>query len=361
MYIGSPRPIANFATRPFSGSRRNLVLIGVLPVSRSRLANAETWTVAIVLNRTAFQYFLEVTRLGSIRLAADRLHVSPSAISRQIVKLEREFEEQLLERRADGVRLTEAGHVIAKNFAAILDQMDQIKDDISDLRKLKSGSVSIATVEGISDPFLSEQISAFHKRFPAVEFRVRIRGRERVLEALEQHLCQIGFVYDHFTHPSIEIAGQWRQPLLALVPPSHKLAGSAHLELADLAPMPCVLPDDSFGIHHLIHRAFRKIQATPNAMLIADQLHFLIRHAIHNKAIVFVPLQAALREIEAGELVPLNLDCSEFDHRFIYAIVRRDQRRSPASQAFIETLSMAFPRHEKSDAEMLARIRAAQA
>lgn len=314
-----------------------------------------------MLNRTACRYFLEVARHGSIRLAADRLHVSPSAISRQIAKLEREFEEQLVERRADGVRLTDAGHVIAKNFAAIIDQMDQIKDEISDLRKLKSGSISIATVEGISDPFLSDQIRAFHKRFPAVEFRVRIRGRERVLEALEQHLCQIGFVYDHFTHPTIEIAGQWRQPLLALAPPSHPLAKSKQLDLTDIAPMPCVLPDDSFGIHHLIHRAYRRIEATPNAMLVADQLHFLIRHAIHSNAIVFVPLQAALREVEAGALVPLDLDCSEFDHRFIYAIVRRDQRRSPASQAFIETLSMAFPGHEKADNEMLARIRAAQA
>ncbi|MEO9526964.1 MAG: LysR family transcriptional regulator substrate-binding protein, partial [Roseibium sp.] len=239
--------------------------------------------------------------------------------------------------------------------------MDQIKDEISDLRKLKSGSVSIATVEGISDPFLSEQITAFHKRFPAVEFRVRIRGRERVLEALEKHLCQIGFVYDHFTHPNIEIAGQWRQPLLALAPPSHELADGRQLELADIVSMPCVVPDDSFGIHHLIFRAYRKIRATPNAILVADQLHFLIRHAIFNNAIVFVPLQAALREVEAGALVPLNLHCSEFDHRFIYAIVRRDQRRSPASQAFIEALSMAFPGHEKSDAAMLARLRAVQA
>ncbi|MEO9526098.1 MAG: LysR family transcriptional regulator, partial [Roseibium sp.] len=63
-----------------------------------------------MLNRTACRYFLEVARLGSIRLAADRLHVSPSAISRQIAKLEREFEEQIVERRADGVRLTDAGH-----------------------------------------------------------------------------------------------------------------------------------------------------------------------------------------------------------------------------------------------------------
>lgn len=93
----------------------------------------------------------------------------------------------------------------------------------------------------------------------------------------------------------------------------------------------------------------------------ADQLHFLIRHAVRSNAIVYVPLQAALREVEAGELVPLNLACKDFSHRFIYAIVRRDQRRSPACDAFINALVSNFPKHEKLDAKMLKRLRAAQA
>lgn len=314
-----------------------------------------------MINLTACRYFLEVVRLGSIRLAADRLHVSPSAISRQIAKLEREFEGQLIERRANGVELTEAGKVAAEHFAAIFDQVDLVKGEISDLRKLKAGSVTIATVEGISDPFLSEQIMSFRKKFPAVQFRVRIRGRERVLEALEQHLCQVGFVYDHFSHPMIEIVGQWRQPLLAFVPPSHPLAGQKSLALSDLVGTDCVMPDDSFGIHHLINRAFRNIGARPSPIMVADQLHFLIRHAVRNNAIVYVPLQAALSEVEAGELVPLNLNCKDFEHRFIYAIVRRDQRRSPACEAFINTLVSSFPKNEKSDASMLKRLRSGQA
>lgn len=314
-----------------------------------------------MLNLTACRYFLEVVHLGSIRLAADRLHVSPSAISRQISKLEREFGEPLFDRRANGVQLTEAGTLAAEHFASILGQIDLIRGEMSDLRKLKSGSVSIATVDGVTDPYLSEQILAFRKRFPAVEFRMRIRGRERVLEALEKRICQVGFVYDHFSHPMMEIVGQWRQPLLALVPPSHPFADGRAVKLPDIADCDCVLPDDSYGIHHLVNRAFRKFGGKPKAIMVADQLHFLIRHAIRSNAIVYVPLQAALREVEAGELVPLNLSCGDFEHRFIYAIVRRDQRRSPACDAFIAMLTSSFSKHEKADATMLKRLRAAQA
>lgn len=90
------------------------------------------------------------------------------------------------------MQLTEAGRVLADHLTIVFDQIDVAKGEISDLKKLKTGSVSVATVEGISDPFLSASITAFRKKFPAIDFRVRIRGRERVLEAVEQHLSQIG-------------------------------------------------------------------------------------------------------------------------------------------------------------------------
>ncbi|WP_097106272.1 LysR family transcriptional regulator substrate-binding protein [Hoeflea halophila] len=66
------------------------------------------------------------------------------------------------------------------------------------------------------------------------------------------HLRQIGFVHDHFSHPSLETVSKWRQPLLAMVHPDHPLAGRSGLTLPDLVDMPCVLPDDGFGIAHKV-------------------------------------------------------------------------------------------------------------
>lgn len=312
------------------------------------------------MNLIAARYFLSAVRFQSIRLAAERLRVSPSAISRQIVKLENEFQEQLLERRAEGICLTEAGRVVADHLTAIFSQIDIAKGEIADLRSLKAGAVSIATVEGITDPFLSSHISAFRQDYPGIHFRVRIRGRERVLEAVEQHLCDVGFVYDHFTHPAIETIGRWRQPLLALVPPSHPFADGRPLLLEDLAEQACVMPDESFGIHHLLNRAFGKIHKRPAAIIVADQFHFLIRHAIRNRAIVYLPLQAVLHEVDEGQLVPLNLRCSDFDHRFIYAVARHGQHKSSACETFIASILSAFAEGERSDEAHLARLRSGQ-
>lgn len=313
-----------------------------------------------MINLSAGRYFLHVARFGSIRLAAERLHVSPSAISRQIVKLEHELQEQLLERRAEGVILTEAGKVLVEHLDSIFSQIESAKGDMADLRSMKTGILSLSTVEGVTDPFLSTHITSFRSIHPGIDFRVRIRGRERVLEAVEQRLSEIGFVYDHFTHPAIEAIGQWRQPLLALAPPSHPFADGRPLFLNDLADLPCVLPDDTFGIHHLLNRAFGKLKKSPKSIVVADQFHFLIQHAIRNNAIIYLPLQAVLKEVTTGQLLPLNLSCKDFEHRFIYAVVRSGQHRSPACEAFIASILPVFAEGEISDAALLAQLRPGQ-
>lgn len=310
-----------------------------------------------MLNLNACKYFLEVARLQSIRSAADRLHVAPSAISRQISKLEHEFDVQLLTRHSNGVRLTSAGEHLAKHLATVFDQIDLAKGAIADLKGLKVGQVSVATIEGISRPFLSDNVAQFGIKFPSVTFRVKICGRERVLEALEQHLCHIGFIYDNFSHPSIETVGRWKQPLLALARKDHPLADGRPLVLRDLLSVSCVLPDDTFGIYHLVNRAYAKLGAKPNAKLLADQFHFLIDYAVTTNSIVFLPLQAALAEVKAGLVVPLNLRCDDFEHRYIYAVVRRNQKLPPAAGEFLRFVLSKFEAGEISDAELLAKLR----
>lgn len=61
---------------------------------------------------TALRYFLEVVDAGSLTLAAQKLHVAPSAVSRMVRKLEGEHQAQLFERHARGMVLTEAGQLL---------------------------------------------------------------------------------------------------------------------------------------------------------------------------------------------------------------------------------------------------------
>src|SRR5258707_8848398 len=84
---------------------------------------------------SALRYFLETARLGSIRRAAEKLYVAPSAVSRQIALLERNFGAPLFERHVAGVRLTQAGEGFAQQAHATVRGFDRLHLAICDLLK----------------------------------------------------------------------------------------------------------------------------------------------------------------------------------------------------------------------------------
>jgi Transcriptional regulator len=304
----------------------------------------------------AARYFLEVSRSLSIRQAADRLSIAPSAISRQLSKLEADLNTVLLERRPEGVVLTEAGEVLRDHLNSIQSQVERFTGDIADLSASRRGTVRIATVEGITRPFMSEQISRFREAHPAVTFRLRSRGRQMVIESLEQRLSHIGFLYDHFSHPALLEVGRWRQPLLALARPDHPLTKRSNLQLSDLVQFACILPDETYGIHHIVKRAFARVGAKPICNFLSDNLAVLCDNAQRSGAITFLPLQAATMQVIDRQLAPLDLQCADFRHRYIYAVVRREQVIPPAASAFLEQVVQAFKEGEQQDRDILASL-----
>lgn len=172
---------------------------------------------------SAARYFLEVSRSHSIRQAADRLSVAPSAISRQLSKLEADLNTVLLERRPEGVALTEAGAVLRDHLNGIQSLVERISGDIADLTALRRGTVQIATVEGITRPFMSEQISRFREAHPAVTFRLRSRGRQMVIELLDKGSaisasCTIIFLIRRCLRSGAGVSRcwRWRAPIIRL-------------------------------------------------------------------------------------------------------------------------------------------------
>jgi DNA-binding transcriptional LysR family regulator len=75
------------------------VVIALLP-EMQHVAEVE------LMDFTALRYFSATAHSRSIRAASERLHVSPSAISRQIAKLEHELRAPIFDRRAQGMKLT---------------------------------------------------------------------------------------------------------------------------------------------------------------------------------------------------------------------------------------------------------------
>ncbi len=309
------------------------------------------------MNLNALKYFLEVAKCKSIRRASERQHVAASAISRQISALEHELDCVLLDRRSDGVMLTEAGERLWKHGLKIEAQLQLVQSDIDDLRSLNRGSIRITTVEGITENFLPDILTEFNQLYPEVTFDITVASRDETVDALDRYEADIGFVYDFAHHHAIETFAHYHQPLLAFVPPGHPLSDGTKVELDVLLTHVHVLPDDSFGISQLVKRVAKKAKAKVAPAARSNLLQFLRSYALRNQAVIFVPVQGVYTELTTGTLVPVNLECAAFVHRQLSIARRRQRALSPGTELFAKFAEERFSLWEDRDQQALSAAR----
>lgn len=95
------------------------------------------------MNFTQLRYFVAAAELENLSLAATRLHIAQSAVSRQIRLLEEELGVRLLERVGRGVVLTDSGRTLLERSRGLFEQVDQIKSEVVDQANLPSGTLRI--------------------------------------------------------------------------------------------------------------------------------------------------------------------------------------------------------------------------
>jgi DNA-binding transcriptional LysR family regulator len=113
-------------------------------ISTSKYSCSTSFSVGDVLNIEHLQALHAVDRHGSVRAAADALHLTSSAISQQITRLEREVGHELLERNGRGVRLTDAALLLVERADSMLNLLEQTEADLDDMRSRVAGQLGIA-------------------------------------------------------------------------------------------------------------------------------------------------------------------------------------------------------------------------
>ncbi|WP_192764475.1 LysR family transcriptional regulator [Actinomadura algeriensis] len=179
---------------------------------------------------------------GTIAAAAEALHVTPSGVSQQLAKLERETGHRLLEPRGRGVRLTGAGHVLAGHAARVLAQLAAARADLDGLREDAVGPVRLGSFVTAARSVLPPALIALRERHPRLSPTLREGEAETVLPALVRGDIDVAVVESWDTLPTPIPATVSRLLLssdvidLAL-PAGHPLARRRSVDLAELRGM----------------------------------------------------------------------------------------------------------------------------
>ncbi|WP_424139164.1 LysR family transcriptional regulator [Roseomonas chloroacetimidivorans] len=285
-----------------------------------------------------FRYFEKVARLGSIREAAEVLHVAPSAISRQIAHLEAEFGAELFERQARGMRLTPAGEIVLRSARNLLDGMDQARSALDDLRGLRRGHVRLWTVEGMLSDFVYPVLAQFSAAHPAVTFDLLIGSSDQLVDRLLEDEADLAVVFNPPAHRGIATLGEMRDPLLAIMRPDHEAAAAGRLSLAELARWQIALPDATFGMRHVINEAAAAARLHLQPRLVTNSVEALRGFARTGMGVALLTRMAAQRDLDQGQLAAVPLRDRLLRTTRTRICARRD-RRLPA---VVHALARAF-------------------
>ena len=191
----------------------------------------------------SLQSFVAVAEELNFRRAAERLRVSPPALTVQIKKLESTLGVRLCERDTSKVRLTIPGEVLLREARELLQRMQALVDTTKEAAAGKQGFLRIGTPSAFSLSFLPEALKKYRLLFP----KVNIKLMEFPMDsdqpaAVEDGRVHVGFVYacqlqgmsgvDHLLMRDA--------PVRAVMGAQHPLAAKEQISLADLVDHPLI-------------------------------------------------------------------------------------------------------------------------
>lgn len=142
------------------------------------------------------RYFLTVAREENITRAAEVLHITQPALSRQLTALEDELNCQLLVRGNRKVSLTEAGTLLRRRAEDLVALADKTEREFAAGGQELAGEISIGTAESCASQMLPELLEPFIREHPLVRFDMVSGNADQIKDSLDQGLLDVGLLLE---------------------------------------------------------------------------------------------------------------------------------------------------------------------
>lgn len=188
------------------------------------------------------EYLQAVIEQGNFYLAAEQCHVSQSAISQQIRKLEEELGVKLLERHNRTFSLTPAGEHFYRKSLVISSDIRQLVHETKKISGQDHFTLNIGYYKGYHGDELTSAIAMFSEKYPSVNVQITVGSHEELYHGLENESIDLALndqrraFSDAYNN---EILAECR--LYIELSSKNPLSRMETLEASDLKNIPCIL------------------------------------------------------------------------------------------------------------------------
>lgn len=280
--------------------------------------------------------FVEVIHQGGFTQAAKTLHISQSAVSKQVAQLEQSLGIQLLDRLGSQIRLTAPGSVVLQRGEAMLRLQAELLSELDDLNQLTRGELRMGLPQLGSDTLFASLFAEYRRRYPNVTIQLLEGGSRNIEQAILSGELEVG----GSLMPS-DPAFAWQpfcdEPLDALLPMDHPLAHHTQIGLQELADTPFLMYQRSFVLNDRLLQACQQMGFTPKESGRSGQADFLAALVAAGQGVVLLPSVVARGLVRPG-VVRLTLKAPQYLRWDIAFIWREGAYLSKAAQAWLALL-----------------------
>ena len=207
--------------------------------------------------------FLAVSDLGSFRAAAEILHISQSALSRRVDKLEAALGVQLFIRNTRKIELTTTGRTFIHKARIVMLELEGALLGMQDIAGRLSGEVTLACVPSAVGYFLPSVFDAYHQRYPGIRIRVLDESSSDVLLAVTRGDADFGVTYIGTQEADIHFQPLIEEAFVLACPSSHPLANRKTVTWKDISQYSYIALAQGSGNRFLIDQALAQSQERP--------------------------------------------------------------------------------------------------
>jgi len=226
-------------------------------------------------NQRIWQYIDEVARTGSVRQAAEKLNVTPSALLRRIQDVEHDLKAMIFERHTSGVRLTAAGELLLGWIRMQNAELRRVYSQLEELEGLQRGEVRIACSQAAARSFVLGHIAEFRAKHPNVKFKVSVTDHNSAVRALMEYEMDLVLIFRPLRAPELHPIMSIGQGLVAVMAADHPLAAKDVLRLRECAQYDVAMPDMAFGGREIVESRLLASSAKLNVAVEANSFDFL--------------------------------------------------------------------------------------
>lgn len=304
------------------------------------------------LQSLAMRQFFAVADCGSLTAASKVLHVSCSAISRQIGLLEQSVGAPLFTREAKGMRLTEAGHILLRYARRLaLDSRDTLQA-IAAAQGEDQRPITIACTQGLAHEFLPGSIAQFLTKRPDIRFRIWVGSTEAVQQKVRTGEADLAVTFSvESSEESQAVRVLYSRPTaaLAVMSRNHPLAKRKRLSLRDLADYPIALTDEKTSTYRLYRQASHMAGRWIEPQVYSNYAGALHAYARDSQAIFFASHISISERLDPLKLVAIPLTNPEMQSRTVQVQVMRGRALPDVLDDFVHFIVRRFRALESSE------------